>query len=393
MLAAFVVLPTFYLVYLLTTPATWFRKIGQLAAATILLAAVSLSWSIIVDLIPENSRPYIGGSQNNSAVNLALGYNGLGRIFDKQRPRRESPSQQQTDEAHPPQNAGKVPPMMPSSPGIGGSPGMHETSRRPFGGPPRAWRFAGATLSEQITWLFPLAFFGTWAGLLSTGWRRPIEVGTIATLIWAGWLLTHLVVFSFARGIFHDYYTVVMGPAVAALLGIGLPALWQAFVNGGWRSSLLPTAFLATAAWQAILIGRYHVELHYHLLPIVFGGACLSVALLVSSETLRRIWPRIAWKLCGAVIGCVAALIGPALWSLSTTMDISSSQFPTANAAWLTGNPRAVFLSPPDIDRSGNSILPLVEYLLELAPRNAHYQRQAAQLYDPRDDTPHSSHA
>jgi len=31
-------------------------------------------------LIPASARPYIGGSQHNSVLELVLGYNGLGRL-------------------------------------------------------------------------------------------------------------------------------------------------------------------------------------------------------------------------------------------------------------------------------------------------------------------------
>ena len=37
-------------------------------------------WVAIVELWPASSRPYIGGSQNNSFLELTFGYNGLGRI-------------------------------------------------------------------------------------------------------------------------------------------------------------------------------------------------------------------------------------------------------------------------------------------------------------------------
>ena len=41
----------------------------------------SAGWYIaVVELVPASSRPYIGGSQHNSILELALGYNGLGRI-------------------------------------------------------------------------------------------------------------------------------------------------------------------------------------------------------------------------------------------------------------------------------------------------------------------------
>ena len=50
-------------------------------------AAPSARWSssggwylLLVELWPASSRPYIGGSQHNSIVELALGYNGFGRL-------------------------------------------------------------------------------------------------------------------------------------------------------------------------------------------------------------------------------------------------------------------------------------------------------------------------
>jgi hypothetical protein len=36
---------------------------------------------VIVDLIPASSRPYIGGSTDNTVWDLVIGYNGFGRIF------------------------------------------------------------------------------------------------------------------------------------------------------------------------------------------------------------------------------------------------------------------------------------------------------------------------
>ena len=41
-------------------------------------------WLLAVALWPADSRPYIGGSTDNSPLELAFGYNGLGRIFGGQ---------------------------------------------------------------------------------------------------------------------------------------------------------------------------------------------------------------------------------------------------------------------------------------------------------------------
>lgn len=80
MLEAFMVLPALYLVYLFTSPLKIKKRILQLTVATAVLLAVSLSWAVIVDLTPAGSRPYIGSSQTNSVIELALGYNGIQRI-------------------------------------------------------------------------------------------------------------------------------------------------------------------------------------------------------------------------------------------------------------------------------------------------------------------------
>jgi 4-amino-4-deoxy-L-arabinose transferase-like glycosyltransferase len=80
MLQAFMVLPAFYLFYLLAAKVSWRKKLAQLSGATAVLLVVSLSWAVTVDLIPEENRPYIGSSQTNSVLELAFGYNGLSRL-------------------------------------------------------------------------------------------------------------------------------------------------------------------------------------------------------------------------------------------------------------------------------------------------------------------------
>jgi 4-amino-4-deoxy-L-arabinose transferase-like glycosyltransferase len=79
-LQAFLVLPAFYLLYLLAANTTWRRRLLHLGAATVVLLAVSLSWAVAVDLTPPTERPYVGSSPNDSVLGLILGYNGLDRL-------------------------------------------------------------------------------------------------------------------------------------------------------------------------------------------------------------------------------------------------------------------------------------------------------------------------
>ena len=55
------------------------------AGRDLLLAGVAMLvsaswWVLVVELWPADARPYIGGSQTNSVLELVLGYNGLGRL-------------------------------------------------------------------------------------------------------------------------------------------------------------------------------------------------------------------------------------------------------------------------------------------------------------------------
>lgn len=74
------ILPAFLLFYLIAANATIKKKIISLVSALAVLAAVSLSWPLIVDNIPASKRPYIGSSQTNSVLELAFGYNGIQRL-------------------------------------------------------------------------------------------------------------------------------------------------------------------------------------------------------------------------------------------------------------------------------------------------------------------------
>ena len=80
-LQAYVVLPAFAVTYLVAARGDVRRRLVGLAAAGVAVAASSSWWVAIVEILPAASRPYIGGSSNNSALDLVLGYDGLGRIF------------------------------------------------------------------------------------------------------------------------------------------------------------------------------------------------------------------------------------------------------------------------------------------------------------------------
>jgi 4-amino-4-deoxy-L-arabinose transferase-like glycosyltransferase len=82
MIEAWLVLPAFGLVYLVSAPGTAARRVRRLAVAGVVAGLVSLSWMTVVSLMPAAHRPYIDGSHDNSAYQQVFVYNGFGRFGD-----------------------------------------------------------------------------------------------------------------------------------------------------------------------------------------------------------------------------------------------------------------------------------------------------------------------
>src|SRR5579884_239329 len=335
MLQALIVLPGFYLVYWLGAPVSWRQRLVHLAAASGALAVVALSWAVVVDLTPAEQRPYVGSSQTNSVLNLIVGYNGLGRVAGEPggmgpppfppggaapaggpippagpgQPPSAAPGQPSLGDAIPPGAPPfpppGAPPFPPGAPGFPPPPPF-AAGQPPFGGPPGPMdgglpgpsRLLGRQLVEQWGWLLPLVAFGLLAALPRRRPRLPLAPRGQALVLWTTWLLVHLVVFSFARGIFHRYYLVMLGPAVAALVGIGVAALVDAYRRPGPRGWLLPLALLTSGVFAARLLADYP-DWSGWLAPVVGGVAAAAAAGLAASR-LAGPWVRPAWA--GAVL-------------------------------------------------------------------------------------------
>ena len=76
-LDAFIVVPAIGVAYLWCGPPRLARRLGQLGWAALALLVSSGWWVAIVELWPKSARPYIGGSTDNSELNLIFGYNGF----------------------------------------------------------------------------------------------------------------------------------------------------------------------------------------------------------------------------------------------------------------------------------------------------------------------------
>ncbi|MEV8363941.1 ArnT family glycosyltransferase [Streptomyces niveus] len=307
-LQAFVILPPLALVYAVCAPTSVRRRIGQLAAAGLALVVSGGWWVAIVELWPAASRPYIGGSQNNSFLELTFGYNGLGRINGEE--------------------VGSV--------GGGGGGGG---GRR--GGESGLGRMFSDGIGGQISWLLPAALFLLVVGLVLTWRARRTDTTRAAFLVWGGALLMTAGVFSFMAGIFHEYYTVALAPYIAALVGMGATLLWEE------RSKRLASAALGvtvagTAVWAFVLLGRTPDYVPWLRWAVLVGGLIAAVALAVVGRLgrdgrLRTLTPRLA---TGAVVLALAAsLAAPLAYTLSTVNTPHSGSIVTAGPAAARGGP------------------------------------------------------
>jgi 4-amino-4-deoxy-L-arabinose transferase-like glycosyltransferase len=308
MLMAFGVIPPFLMVYLLGAPVPRWRRLGQLSLAALVLATVSLSWSVAYQLTPAASRPFVDSTTDNSMLELAVVHNGIERFIHRSRI---------AGGAH----------ALPAS----ATPTSTDAAARLRGWravPAGALRLAAPSLASQIGWLMPLALLG---GLAAWLWpRRRPKAQTLALAMWAGWTLAYGLVFSSAGGIFHGYYLVVMAPALAALDGIGAVTLWSLWRSRSAAALMLPSVILITGLWQAhILYGDAAGSTELGVLgAVVVLGASAALALSFAGLWLCRREAPLA--LAGLALALALSL--PLTWSIGSGVARARGGFPVAEA-------------------------------------------------------------
>jgi 4-amino-4-deoxy-L-arabinose transferase-like glycosyltransferase len=287
MLQAMIVLPAFGLAYLLFGPRKLGRRVAALAGGVAVLAVSAGWWVVIVALWPADARPYIGSTTDNSIISLIFGYNGLSRIFG---------------------NGGA---------GGGGGPS--------FAGDPSWLRMFNPLVGGQISWLMPLAGAGLIAGVI-VALRRPRQrLVSAGWILWGGWAIVMLAVFSRAEGIFHPYYTIQAAPAVAALAGAGAVTMWKLGKQDRRLAFALPTAVAVTGIWAIMLLGRTP-GYDTWLTPVLIAATVAACAALFVGLAGRR--RTIA--LGGACAASLAVLAGPTAYSLTSITNPTSGALASA---------------------------------------------------------------
>jgi 4-amino-4-deoxy-L-arabinose transferase-like glycosyltransferase len=276
---AFLILPALALVYGLCAPTTVRRRLWQLAAALGTIIVSGGWWVAIVELWPASSRPYIGGSQDNSFLSLTFGYNGFGRLTGNET----------------------------------GSLGATGNSS-----PTGIFRMFTTEMGGEISWLLPAAVV-----LLAAGVWLTRKGERSALLVWGGSLFCTLAVFDFMSGIFHAYYTIAIAPYIAAVVGMGAGALWQRRGSIA-ASSVLGGAVAVTAIWSYVLLGRASGYYPWLRWAVLVAGLVAAAGIAGAGRLDRRL------RLAAVALAVTASLAGPFAYTLSTVTTAHGGALPTA---------------------------------------------------------------
>lgn len=337
MLQAYMVLPAFYVFYVVATKITWKKKIAFLTTATALMLAVSVSWAVVVDSTSADKRPYMGSSQTNSVLELAFGYNGINRLTGNtsvtgSSHKQPAQAQQQTASSETKQTSNSNAESSQSSnqsksssskkmqaPGGGNQNGMFNT------GNPGPFRLFQKGLSDQISWLLPFVIFSIVGLFAGVKFKGPYTTKQKESLFWLAWLLPVAVFFSIA-GFFHQYYLIMLAPPIAAFAGAGAVALWSMYKQrNGWKSWLLPGGILTTAALQVYIMSPYVSSIG--VAPIAGVGALgviLALVLAVRKERKNAVTNYLG------VAAMVVLLAMPAYWAMTPIIYGGNSMLPAA---------------------------------------------------------------
>ena len=301
--AALLVVPGLAAAYLWAAPVPRSRALVQLLIGGGVFIGVAAAWPLLMALTPAAGRPWISGTTDNSIWSLISQYNGLGRINGQQ-----------------------------GGPGGGMGGGMGGGGGA-FGGSAGATRLFNSALGPQISWLLGFAVVGG----IATAWFSRLRAADPLT----GWIigvggtfLTIATAFSFAKGIFHPYYTSQLAPFTAMLVGTGV-GLLDGERDGGkndpirrrWAAAALVAGLVSTLVVLsnagADRLGAWPV-----LLSLIIFGLCAVLIFDITDSQGRRV---------ALLAGVAALLVAPAIWSVKTLGHATSGTFPAGGSAQAEG--------------------------------------------------------
>ena len=368
-LQVFLIAPALALALLVAGQGGIFRRLRGLILATLSIVVSAGWWVTLTALWPKNSRPYIGGSEHNSFLELTFGYNGFGRITGNEATGLGGfgggGSRNLGDLPEAVRNLGDIP--------RGGAPGGGGGI---FGGATGLKRLFDGVVGGQISWLMPAALLTIVVGFVICGRAARTDMRRASLLVWGGWLITTALVFSYMSGIFHEYYTVALAPAVGALVGIGASLIWQ---RRDHRAALAvgAVAIAVTVWWAYVLLDRAsNWNAWLKLLTIALGAVALAALAVLAVGGTRIARGRRAICCVAGAFGIAAIIAGPLAWTVQTVGTAHTGSIVTAGPAVSQGG-RGGFPGAGAVTGRGGASNPQIQELLEELPASARAEIEA----------------
>ena len=389
-LQVFLVLPGFALAMFAFSPARPARRVTDAAVALGAMVLAAGWWVLLTVIVPSGSRPYIGGSQTDSFLELTFGYNGLGRL-----------------------TGGETGSVLPGGSGSSAAQGG-------MWGATGITRLLGSDFAGQFAWLAPFAIAGIVLGALaararrcrgrmigdgachagrrsdarfahaSEGGARGAAAGADDELarmrlafiaVFGCWLVVTWLTFSFMAGIFHQYYTVALTPAVAVLAAVCLRALRELRARD-WARPVAASLVAVSGLWSFTIIVRsgWVAWLGWAALAACALAALMllapAVAELLDAEgraggrsadagACRRAHLAESVARAGAALAVVALMAGPVSWTALTVATGHTGSIVTAGPSSMGGGmgggpsgggPGGVSDGAPSDGASGSSV-------------------------------------
>jgi len=268
--AVLVVVPGIVVAWLWVAPRGRWTAVGQLLQAGAATVTVGVAWPLVVALTSTSDRPWVDSTADNSIWTLIGGYNGINRLNG------------------------------------------HAHARAP--GP---FRLLDASLAGQVGWLIGLAIVGGVAVAAASRLRRG-DPRTGWILLVGGAFATAAVVLSSAKGTFHPYYTVLLAPFTAALVGAAVVQLVRS-------PAVAALAVAAGALIEVVVIDNGVHGLSWLVPLLIAGGACTAVGLALPTATRAR-----SALVAVALAGLLAA---PTVWAVQTVGHPTSGTVPQGGPA------------------------------------------------------------
>lgn len=322
MFVAFVPLPAFILFYLIAANRPMTQVLLRAILTVCMMLFVSFAWIGIVAVTPADERPYVGSTQDNSIWTLVFEYNGLDRFTSFIGPRRPHVPAPSLNRAGSPPAALDVhrdyPPIGPpiTVDGVDDE-GVMGLLKNP--------------LANQLGWLLPVGLVTLVMALIPVFpdevYRKPgrliknLRVNSRAAfgVMWAGWLLTGLLIFGTANATTtHPYYLVGLVIPLAAVIGIGAPAIWKTFNMDNRMGWVVVVFFVLVASYQVYgsrtYVGDWVVNIV--LLMVLLSGTLMMIGVMkrLQAEPMGGF---------AACLGGISLMIIPLITAINTGQRIA----------------------------------------------------------------------